>query len=201
MKKDFIIYSIEAKLQNNEQELLLYRSKDDDYGYKLSENDKDYLIIDQITYKKEITGFIYSGNKYFEEFKEYLEEDLTFRAFSFVNFLDEKGLGNLTNVFTRIDSNYYHQKRAGKLMMFIFNYSNVSQLIFLMREEKRLKNELAELKTQKETYNFLLQKIRQEFRVLQLSEKENSPIDDMYNTFIQFKNSFKRNGFFVYWIY
>ena len=189
------ISSIEAKLNNDEQELLLFRSKDNDYGYKLSESDKEYLIINFDTYKKEITGFINSGNnKYFEEFKDYLEEDLTFRAFSFVNFLDEKGLGNLINIFTRVDSKYYNQKRAGKLMMFIFNYNNVSQLISLMREEKRLKNELAELNTQKETYNFLLQKIMQELKVLQLPVKGNLSLDDMYNSFIQFRNSFNRNA-------
>ena len=186
------ILSIEAKLQNEGKPLFVFRSKDNSLGYKLSEQDNDYLVIDEETYKKEISGFINGGSsKLFEEFKEYMEEDLTFRAFSFLNFLDEKGLGYLTNIFTRVD-NYYNQKRAEKLMTFLFNYDNVSQLLSLTREEKLLQDKLREFSSQKETYIYLFTSIIREFRILQLPYKSDSTLQDLRNTFISFRDSFNR---------
>lgn len=49
-----------------------------------------------------------------------------------MNFIDEKGLGNLTNIFTRT-KDYEHQRRARKIMTFIYNYKNVHEIFELSR--------------------------------------------------------------------
>ena len=95
------IYSFEAILLNQTRTLFVTRSKNNEYGYKYSEEDKDYLTVDFEMYKQEITSFLgCKYSKYFEEFKIYSGENLSFRAFSFINFLDEKGFGNLINIYS-----------------------------------------------------------------------------------------------------
>lgn len=187
------IASIEAKLEKDDKKLYLLRA-DDEFGYKYSADDKGYLTVDHELYKKEITAFLTdSTNEYFEEFKDYLEEDLSFRAFSFFNFVDEKGLGNLTNIFTRID-NFYNQKRARKLMTFIFNHVNVSKLIKLQKQEKKLEKDLEKLRTQKATYNYLYGIIVNGCRELQIPIPKEASIKDIANSFNCFKDTYNRNS-------
>lgn len=187
------IASIEAKLENDDKTLYLLRSNNE-FGYKYSADDSGYLTVDEELYKKEITAFLTdSTNEYFEEFKDYVEEDLTFRAFSFFNFVDEKGLGNLTNIFTRID-NFYNQKRARKLMTFIFNHVNVSNLIKLQKQEKKLEKDLENLRTRKATYNYLYSIIINGCRELQIPISSDATIKDIANSFKSFKDTYNRNS-------
>lgn len=188
------IRSFEAKLTNDDRTLFIFRSINDDFGYKYSDNDTDYLTVNFEMYKQEITAFLISNNtKGLEEFKEYFEEDLSFRAFSFINFLDEKGFGNLINIFTRIDS-YYNQKRARRLMMFIFNHQNILELIKLTKERDKLLEELKLLGDQKATYNYLISLIRHEFATLQISLKEDESIQSLQKSFGSFCNNFYRES-------
>lgn len=187
------IASIEAKLENENNTLYLLRS-DNEYGYKYSVADTGYLTVDYELYKKEITAFLIgSVNEYFEEFKDYVEEDLTFRAFSFLNFVDEKGLGNLTNIFTRID-NFYNQKRVRKLMTFLFNHVNVSKLIKLQKQEKILEEDLEKLRVKKATYNYLYGIIINGCQALQIPIQKDAVIEDIAVTFKSFKDTYNRNS-------
>lgn len=187
------IESVEAEVQNNGQSLYLKRSEYD-YGYKYSVDDSDYLVVDENLYKKVITMLISEdSSKYFDKFKAYVEEDLTFRAFSFLNFVDEKGLGDLTNIFTRIDS-YYNQKRARKLMSFIFNYNNVSLLIDLKIKEENLQKELEELAGYEANYNYLYNTIIRGCNNLQIQINSGDTLDDIHKAFEQFTITFKRNS-------
>ena len=202
-KSDFIlenkdglenIYSIEVKLVYEDRILLLYRSKNNDFGYKYSENDAEYLTVNADMYKQEITSFLLGKeSKYFEEFKKYLGEELSFRSFTFINFLDEKGLGNLTNIFPRINS-YYNQKRARKLMTFVFNYKNVSKLIELMKEQDELARTLKMLNEQKATYNYSKALIIKEFDELQIPIKSEDSLQVLQQTFYSFCENFNRGA-------
>lgn len=202
-KSDFIlenkdglenIYSIEVKLVYEARILLLYRSKNNDFGYKYSENDAEYLTVNADMYKQEITSFLLEKeSKYFEEFKNYLGEDLSFRSFTFINFLDEKGLGNLTNIFPRINS-YYNQKRARMLMTFVFNYKNVSKLIELMKEQDELVRTLKTLNEQKATYNYLKALIIKEFNELQIPFKSEDSLQVLQQAFDLFSKNFNREA-------
>lgn len=188
------IISLEAKLVNDGRTLFICRSKYNDFGYKYSEGDAAYLTVDANMYKQEITSFILGKNSnYFENFKIYLDEDLSFRAFAFINFLDEKGLGNLTNIFPRI-STYYNQKRARKLMTFVFNYKNVSKLIELMKEQTELIKTLKTLSEQKTKYNYSLAVIRREFNDLQIPFKTEDSLQILKESFDSFSQHFYRDN-------
>lgn len=188
------IISLELKLVNDGRTLFICRSKYNDFGYKYSEYDTAYLTVDDKMYKQEITSFI-SGkdSKYFEEFRNYLEEELSFRSFNFINFLDEKGLGNLINIFPRT-STYYNQKRARKLMTFVFNYKNVSELIELMKEQTELTKTLKTLSEQKATYNYLVELIRREFIELQIPFKTEDSLQLLKESFDSFSKDFYRDN-------
>lgn len=202
-KSDFIlenkdglenIYSVEVKLVNDNRTLLLCRSKNNDFGYKYSENDIEYLTVNADMYKQEITSFLLGKeSKYFDEFKNYLGEDLSFRAFTFINFLDEKGLGNLTNIFPRTNS-YQNQKRARKLMTFVFNYKNVSKLIELRKEQDEITTSLKKLNEQKATYNYLIDLIRKEFNELQIPFKSEDSLQVLQQAFDSFSKNFDREA-------
>ena len=188
------IISLEAKLVNDGRTLFISRSRYNDFGYKYSEDDVAYLTVDANMYKQEITAFILNENSnYFETFKNYLDEDLSFRAFTFINFLDEKGLGNLTNIFPRI-STYYNQKRARKLMTFVFNYNNVSKIIELMNEQTELNKTLKTLIEQKTTYNYSVAVIRREFIELQIPFKTEDSLQALKEAFDLFSKAFYRDA-------
>lgn len=188
------IISLEAKLVNDGRTLFISRSRYNDFGYKYSEDDVAYLTVDANMYKQEITAFILNENSnYFETLKNYLDEDLSFRAFTFINFLDEKGLGNLTNIFPRI-STYYNQKRARKLMTFVFNYNNVSKIIELMNEQTELNKTLKTLSEQKTTYNYSVAVIRREFIELQIPFKTEDSLQALKEAFDLFSKAFYRDA-------
>lgn len=188
------IYSFEAKLLNETRTLFITRSKNNEYGYKYSEEDKDYLTVDFEMYKQEITSFLgCKYSKYFEEFKIYSGENLSFRAFSFINFLDEKGFGNLINIFTRLD-NYHNQKRARNLMTFIFNYKNVIRLIELTKEQAEILAELKDFANQKATYNYSLSLIKQEFVALQIPFNNDDSLQSLQESFKTYSNNFHRKS-------
>lgn len=188
------IRSLEAKLLNGTRALFITRSIHNEFGYKYSEDDTDYLTVDFEMYKQEITSFLVSKkSKYFEEFKDYLGEDLSFRAFSFINFLDEKGLGNLTNIFTRIDS-YYNQRRARKLMTFVFNHDNIIRLIELTKEQDKLIEELKLFSNQKATYNYSISLIRHEFTELQIPFNADDSLQALQKSFETFCSNFYRES-------
>lgn len=188
------IISLEAKLVKDGRTLFICRSKYNDFGYKYSEVDAAYLTVDDKMYKQEITSFILGkDSKFFEEFRSYLEEDLSFRSFTFINFLDEKGLGNLTNIFPRT-STYYTQKRARKLMTFVFNYKNVSKLIELMKEQTELTKTLRTFSEQKTTYNYSLAEIKREFNDLQIPFKTEDSLQALKEAFDSFSKHFYRDN-------
>ena len=114
------IEAIETCLVHDNDTLFLKRTKDNIYSYKKSE-DSQYVETSDDLYKKEITYFINRGeNVFLEDFYQYSNEHLTCRAFSFLNFLNEKDLGNISNLFMSADS-YYNQSRIRKLISFLFN--------------------------------------------------------------------------------
>lgn len=187
------IDSIEIKLVNESSTLILCRTKDNNFGYKYSDYDAEFLNVNGETYKQVITSFVIGKDaKCFEEFKNYLGEESSFRSFIFINFLDEKGLGNLTNIFPRIN-NYYNQKRAFKLMTFVFNYKNVSKLLDLMKEREEIKHTLKGLNEQKATYKYLMCEIVKEFKDLQIPIKPDATLDDLRQAFDLFNKNFTRD--------
>lgn len=182
---------IEAKICVEQDNLYIKRSVDGSFAYKYYEKE-GYLVTNYELYKSELTFFINRGkDKYLQIFNDFAGETLSYRAFSFVNFVDEKGLGNLTNIFTRAND-YNHQIRIRKLMTFIFNYENIRRLTELELKEKTLQAELDKFKDERNTRNYFIGIIKKQMLSLQL--KLSDDVGEMQKSFTEYKRSFERNS-------
>lgn len=184
------ISSIELEINDNNDTLFIKRSRNDEYFYKISKED-EYFQVDNLLYKKEISNFINKGDdKYLVEFYQFNEENLTFRAFTFFNFIDEKGLGNLANIFARA-KDYEHQRRARKIMTYIYNYKNIHEICELSNKEKKLQQQLELYNETKVRYNYLYLEILK--YLTQLNLETSGEMNELYERFKNYKNGFNRN--------
>ncbi len=185
------IFSIELEINDSIDQLFLKRTINDDFYYKNSIND-EYFEVDDNLYKQEISNFINKGDKkYLDEFFQFNEENLTFRAFTFFNFIDEKGLGNLANIFARA-KDYEHQKRARKIMTFLYNYKNIHEICRLNANVKNLTEKLNLYNEIKIKYNYFNKEIIKYF--VELNIDTNGGINELYERFLSYKNGFNRNN-------
>lgn len=185
------IEAIETCLVHDNDTLFLKRTKDNIYSYKKSE-DSQYVETSDDLYKKEITYFINRGeNVFLEDFYQYSNEHLTCRAFSFLNFLNEKDLGNISNLFMSADS-YYNQSRIRKLISFLFNYKNIKRITELEKENERLEKEIKEYANNLSKYNYFFKSIQMNMSDLQLDVTDS--LEEMKMSFIKFKRGYLRDS-------
>lgn len=184
--------SIEAHIKNDKTDLWIKRSVCNSYFYKRTIK-SDYVEISIETYKDNIGLLINDNiqNNFIEVYSKVFDEHPTFRSFSFLNYIDEKGLGDLSVVFTR-GKDLKHQIRIRNIMDFFFNYENVEQIYEKELElEKQLK-ELKKLESKFNLYHSSIEQIKKSFRDLQLRYVDNFEKD--FKTFETFKNSFSRKS-------
>lgn len=185
------IEAIETCLVHDSDTLFLKRTKDNIYSYKKSEDSQYVETLDDL-YKKEITYFINRGeNVFLEDFYQYSNEHLTCRAFSFLNFLNEKDLGNISNLFMSADS-YYNQSRIRKLISFLFNYKNIKRITELEKENERLEKDIKEYANNLSKYNYFFKLIQMNMSDLQLDVTDS--LEEMKMSFIKFKRGYLRDS-------
>ena len=185
------IEAIETCLVHDNDTLFLKRTKDNIYSYKKS-GDSQYVETSDDLYKKEITYFINRGeNVFLEDFYQYSNEHLTCRAFSFLNFLNEKDLGNISNLFMSADS-YYNQSRIRKLISFLFNYKNIKRITELEKENERLEKDIKEYANNLSKYNYFFKLIQMNMSDLQLDVTDS--LEEMKMSFIKFKRGYLRDS-------
>lgn len=185
------IEAIETCLVHDSDTLFLKRTKDNIYSYKKSEDSQYVETLDDL-YKKEITYFINRGeNVFLEDFYQYSNEHLTCRAFSFLNFLNEKDLGNISNLFMSADS-YYNQSCIRKLISFLFNYKNIKRITELEKENERLEKDIKEYANNLSKYNYFFKLIQMNMSDLQLDVTDS--LEEMKMSFIKFKRGYLRDS-------
>lgn len=182
------IVSVELELADSMDSLFLKRTCNE-YYYKYFKDD-EYLSADENLYKQIISTFINKGNKkYLEEFSLLNDENLSFRGFTFFNYIDEKGLGNLSSIFSRA-KDYEHQRRVRKIMTFLYNYKNVHKIFELRIKEKNLITKLNYYNDAMIKYKYIRKEIKNYF--IELNLDCGGKISELYNRFIDYKNRFSR---------
>lgn len=122
--------------------LYIFVRKRDHQFYKLSD-DGAIQIVDLPTYKEKINeSLVQTSNQEITEYKNLFGEELSYRSFSFLNFIDEIGLGDIANVFTR-QHQIKHIFRITSIFDFIFNYE-------IMKTKLRIEKEINEKSEQLE---------------------------------------------------
>lgn len=180
------ITSIEIKIENNDKFLYAKRTRKDFY---IKEN-SIYNKKTSKEYKNCITNFISQNDKfkeYFKIYKDIYEEDLTCRAFSFINLLDEKGLGNITSVFTDAKENK-NIFRTKKIMQLLFNLNNLKKQITIEKEIKTLEKQIVTNTTEYYKFSFYENSIKNCFEKLNLKYNENN-YEINYKNYLNYKNN------------
>lgn len=184
------IDSIEALLVNENTKLWIKRSILNEYFYRRS-IDSEYSVISAETYKEHICQIlnVSPNNRFIEIYEKVFDEHVTFRSFSFLNFIEEKGLGDLSVVFTKAKE-LKHQIRIRDIMNFFFNYENIERIYEKRVDLEKSEKELSNLNSSYIDYESSKQKIKKLFSDLQLKYTDDLTKDS--ETFKTFKTNFTR---------
>lgn len=182
---------ITAHLCNDMTELWIKRDKANHYYYKRT-LDSDYSEVSSQNYKDNI-GLIFTNSpnsRFLEIYSKVFNEKPTFRSFSFINYMEEKGLGDLSIVFTK-GKDLKHQIRIREIMDFFFNYENIEQIYEKEILLEKKKKELEKLNTTYNDYQNSVLTLKKLFNDLNLMYT--GIYDKDYTTFIDYKGSFSRD--------
>lgn len=181
-----------AYIENNNTQLWIKRNLQNEYFYKRTEN-SEYSNVTLDKYKEIICEVISENldTKAIKVYQKVFEETLTYRSFSFINFVDEIGQGDLGSVFTR-GKEIKHLVRIRKIMDFFFNYENIEKIYEKKVELEKLELEQKNYNDRINQYSHSVEKVHNLFTKLSLTYS-----DDMfsnYNLFKSFKKDFSRNN-------
>lgn len=187
------IDSVEALLKNEMTSLWIKRTvKEGGYFYRRTE-ESDYSEVSADTYKDNICLILKSlrNNRFLEIYNKVFDEHPTFRSFNFLNYIEEKGLGDLSTVFTKAKE-LKHNIRIRNIMNFFFNFDNIEQIY-----EKELlldykSKELEKLSISYQEYSRSRLQQQKIFKELQLNYTGTYSTD--YKTFCDFRNSYVRKA-------
>lgn len=187
------IDSIEALLKNEMTSLWIKRTvKEGGYFYKRTE-ESDYAEVSAETYKDNICLIMTENrnNRFLEIYSKVFDEHPSFRSFNFLNYIEEKGLGDLSTVFTKAKE-LKHNIRIRNIMNFFFNFENIEQIyekeILL---DSKIK-ELERLSSNYQEYNRSKSQQMKIFKELQLEYTGKYTTD--YKTFCDFRDSYVRKA-------
>lgn len=163
------------------------RNKNGEYYIKYDIN-SEYSLVDDKKYKETLSELFTNIDKnklslYYELNNNYL----TCRALSFMNFLDETGIGNISTVFTRANEKK-HIFRVKDIMDFIFKFEFLKKL---KNKEKELEN----LEIKYKNISTIVGKIDYAKNIIKdVYAKygiKYTSLDENYNRFLTFKGDFK----------
>ena len=185
------IDSLEALLKNENTSLWIKRTtKDNGYFFKRTEASK-YSEVSAATYKDNISIMLTEqrNSKYFEIYKRIFNENPSFRSFNFLNYIEEKGLGDLSAVFTKAKE-LKHNIRIRNIMNFFFNIDNIEQIY---EKEVLLDSKTKELEIISSKYNeYTNSKLRQKKIFQELHLEYTGDFNKDYETFCAFKKTYLR---------
>lgn len=184
------INEIGAYITNDNTELWIKRSVNGTYSYRRTKN-SGYSVVSGETYKELICEIINEKKdiKAIHVYKKIFEENPSFRSFTFINFIDEIGQGDLGCIFTR-GKEIKHYVRIRKIMDFFFNYENVEKIYEKTVELEKLESEFKKYSEKLRVYERNKKDVEMLFGELGL--KYAVDMTENYKTFIQYKDKFNR---------
>ena len=184
------IDSVGAYITNGNTNLWIKRTIGGSFFYKRTA-ESEYTEISSEVYKDNICLLISASANYhlIDVYSKVFDERPSFRSFNFLNYIEEKGLGDLSVVFTKARE-LKHQIRIRNIMDFFFNYENIEQLYEKQLELDTIEKEMAELAKDYQEYSRSLYQAKKLFGELHLSYTGDYSKD--YKTFVRFKTSYTR---------
>lgn len=185
------IDSIEALLKNERTSLWIKRTvREKGYFYRRTE-ESEYSEVSADNYVDNICLVLthQRNNTYLEIYNKVFDEHPSFRSFNFLNYIEEKGLGDLSTVFTKARE-LKHNIRIRNIMNFFFNFENIEQIYEKEISLEEKSKELERLSSNYQEYN--RSKIRQEKIFGELHLNYTGKYNTDYETFCDFKKSYVR---------
>lgn len=184
------IEAVSAYLVNDKTELWVKRTVKGEYYYKRTETSQ-YTLVSLETYKDHISELITDtpDDKAVKVYQKVFEENLTYRSFTFLNFVDEIGQGDLGAIFTR-GKETKHFYRVRDIMDFFFNYENIEKIYEKGVELEGIESERKQLNESESQYKHSITRIKNLFTLLDLPYSDD--MQENYSVFNDFKNNFSR---------
>ena len=184
------IEAVGAYFVNEKTELWVKRTIRGEFYYKRTK-ESGLSLVSMEVYKDVICDLITDSpdDKAIKVYKKVFEEKPTYRSFTFLNFLDEIGQGDLGAIFTR-GKEIKHLVRIRNIMDFFFNYENIEKIYEKKMELDDIESKLRSYTNKMNQYNHSKERINKLFIKLGLPYS-----DDMnanYEAFKNFKESFSR---------
>lgn len=184
------IDAVGVYLVNDKTELWGKRTVTGEYFYKRTEA-SEYTLISLDTYKEYISELITDApdEKAVRVYQKVFDENPTYRSFTFLNFVDEIGQGDLGAIFTR-GKEIRHLVRIRNIMDFFFNYENIEKLYEKRIELDAVEFELRQYNDKINQYTHSVGRVNRLFTELGLSYSDD--MQDNYKTFEDFSDDFSR---------
>ncbi len=186
------IESIEAYLTNDQTKLWIKRVVGGGFFYKRT-SDSQYSEVSSEVYKENICLIISptTNSHYIDVYLKVFGEKPSFRSFNFLNYIEEKGLGDLSIVFTKAKE-LKHQIRLRNIMNFFFNFENAEQIYEKELRLEQVLKELDELADEYQEYHRSVFRVKKLFQELNLHYTDDFKKDKA--TFDAFKQSYTRKA-------
>ena len=184
------IDAVGAYLVNDKTELWVKRTVIGEYYYKRTRA-SEYTLISPVTYKEYISELITDtpDDKAVKVYQRVFDENPTYRSFTFLNFVDEIGQGDLGTIFTR-GKEIRHLVRIRNIMDFFFNYENIEKLYEKRTELDAIESELRLYNDKMNQYTHSVGRVHSLFTSLGLSYSDD--MRENYRVFESFRDDFSR---------
>lgn len=186
------IDSVEAFISNKKTSLWIKRTISGSYYYKRTA-ESQYSEVSSEVYKDNICLLISdnANTHLLDVYSKVFDEKPSFRSFNFLDYIEEKGLGDLSVVFTKARE-LKHQIRIRNIMDFFFNYENIEQIYEKEIRLEQAEKELSELAKDYQEYNRSIFQAKKLFNELHLTYTGDFVKDN--KTFSDFKTSYIRTA-------
>lgn len=186
------IDEVGAYITNEKTQLWIKRSINGEFLYRRTEG-SGFCVVSFETYKDIICDVIADNVdvKAVQVYKKVFEENPSFRSFTFINFVDEIGQGDLGSIFTR-GKDIRHIVRIRKIMDFFFNYENAEKIYEKSVELDKLESEYKKLSEKLRSYEQSMSDVQKLFSDLGLNYSGDMSMD--YKSFLDYKEQFSRES-------
>lgn len=186
------IDEVGAYITNEKTELWIKRGVNKEFSYRRTK-DSGYSVVSFETYKDIICEVITENVdvKAVQVYKKVFEENPSFRSFTFVNYVDEIGQGDLGSIFTR-GKDIRHIVRIRKIMDFFFNYENAEKIYEKSVALENLENEYRKFSEKLRLYKQSIRDVQKLFSELGLRYSGDMSAD--YKSFLSYKEQFNREN-------
>lgn len=136
------------------------------FGYS---DDINLEPVSEDLYKERMNSVFTPNEETLKEFREFVEEDISYRTFTLFNFLGETRQGVLNNFFDKCDKVKYSVKLPG-ILNYIFN-DHLNEISNIRKKLEKLDQEIKKLEQKQTKYLFVLNGVNSRLAKLDVNKR------------------------------